>query len=83
LQPKKQLTPLHEACKGGHVEAVKFLIAHGADPKALTGLPRRKSAAVMAAKAGSVEILKILKENGVDLALATEVLKPCKLSFLS
>jgi ankyrin repeat protein len=35
---KDRVTPLHRAAMGGHVEAVRVLLAHGADVGALDGM---------------------------------------------
>jgi ankyrin repeat protein len=35
---KDNVTPLHRAAMGGHVEAVRVLLAHGADVNAVDGM---------------------------------------------
>ncbi len=52
-------TPLQEAVQHADLEMTRYLLAHGADPKQQNDAG--KSAVGMAAEAGNVEILKLLK----------------------
>jgi len=61
IDPQQQegWTPLHAAVHQGNVEMTKYLLAHGADQKLQN--EKGKNAIGLAADAGNLELLKLLK----------------------
>ncbi|KAH9487709.1 hypothetical protein Btru_069463 [Bulinus truncatus] len=57
-------TALSEAANGGHADAIKFLLEHGADPNTIGQF--RRTPLYRAAFAGHLEATYILLENGAD-----------------
>jgi len=60
-------SPLRNAANAGHLEIVKLLLEHGADPNLPEpGMAPRGSALYVAAAAGHHEIARLLLERGAD-----------------
>ncbi|KAL8886795.1 MAG: hypothetical protein Q9215_005533 [Flavoplaca cf. flavocitrina] len=60
-------TPLHKACNNRQKEMVRLLLDSGANPNSLNSFMR--SATHLAASAGCLESLKMLRDAGADLGL--------------
>ncbi len=59
-------TPLHWACRGVHMDILKYLVGKGADANARDG--SRETPLHLAARAGSAEAVRRLVESGADPA---------------
>ncbi len=59
-------SPLLYAARGGHVEEVRTLLAHGADPDAPEELADRGAALFAASAANRIDIVELLLEHGAD-----------------
>ncbi|MCC6697217.1 MAG: ankyrin repeat domain-containing protein [Candidatus Hydrogenedentes bacterium] len=57
--------PLRAAAHAGQVDAVRFLIEHGADPNAV---PAGCNALVAAARGGHADVVKVLIDSGANIA---------------
>lgn len=69
VDTEKGLTPLHQACAGGHANVVRMLLARGANVNAMyEGL----GALHVAAFYGHLSISKILLRKGLDFATAVK-----------
>jgi ankyrin repeat protein len=83
-------TPLFEAAKNGHVEAIKRLLVSGADPliripeeRCVTPIPidladsEGCTALHYAARFGRAEVIQMLLDNGCDKSLKTKTPHGC------
>ena len=61
------LTPLHQACRDGQVESVKYLLDKGADMCRIDRSNLRGSALHHAISGGQTECCRVLCERGADL----------------
>jgi len=59
-------TPLHMACRKGHVETVKVLLKHNADFDSRNDIVSNTPLHV-AAQAGQVDIVKVLIDTGASV----------------
>ena len=72
-------TPLHWACKHGHLQCVKILVQHGADPTVRN--PNNKCPVEMAMEKGHREIVRFLKGQEDEVSFIQ--IKVCCISLLN
>jgi len=65
-------TPLHMACKNGHVETVKVLLEHEADFNSRNDIMSNTPLHV-AIQAGQDDIVKVLIDTGADVTAVNEL----------
>ncbi len=59
-------SPLMYSARGGHLEIVRTLLAHGADPNAPEDLADRGAALFAACAANRIDIVELLLQHGAD-----------------
>jgi len=64
---KLEQTPLMIACQQGKLEAIRFLLDHGADANAVSNQSSKENSLIYASINGHVDVINLLLDRGADI----------------